>query len=183
MTEPRKPIFGFLWPKPDPDAPVDGAYRQVRLVRISPRGPVRLATLVLGSIVVTMVAASLLMASLTTAFTVATVAGGALVATAIVLLLRGWVVGTYVNDDGVTIETTWRRTSIPWASVVTITTQSGPAPFLGLPIRVTSQRSFVTRTDGTSLPTHIYACSPDLWLRDEAFDMAQLRLQRWRDER
>jgi hypothetical protein len=183
VTEPRKPIFGFLWPKPDPAAPVDGAYRQVRRVRISPRGPVRLATLVLGSVAVTMVAASLVMASLTTTVTLATVAGGALVATAIVLILRGWVVGTYVNDEGVTIETTWRRTSIPWSSVRTIATQQGPAPFLGLPVRVPSQRSVVTTSDGTTLPTHVYACSPDLWLRAEAFDMARLRLERWRDER
>lgn len=183
MTEPRKPIFGFLWPKPDPAAPVDGAYRQVRRVRISPRGPVRLATLVLGSIIITIAAASLMMASLTTAITLATVVGGALVATGIVLVLRGWVVGTYVNDDGVTVETTWRRTFIPWASVREITTQRLPSPFLGLPLRVPSTRAFVTRSDGSAVPTHVYACSPDLWLRAEAFDMARLRLERWRDER
>ena len=46
MNEPRKPIFGFLWPRPDPNAPVDGDYRQVRRVRVSPRGPIRLAGLV-----------------------------------------------------------------------------------------------------------------------------------------
>jgi hypothetical protein len=183
MTEPRKPIFGFLWPKPDPAAPVDGAYRQVRRVRINPRGPVRVAVLMLGSITVTIVAATLVMAALTTTVTLATVAGGALVATGIVLVLRGWVVGTYVNDEAVTVETTWRRTSIPWASVRAITTQESPAPFLGLPVRVPSLRSVVTTSDGASLPTHVYACSPDLWLRPEAFDMARLRLERWRDER
>jgi hypothetical protein len=32
------------------------------------------------------------------------------------------------------------------------------------------------------LPTHVYGCSPDLWLRGEAFDMARLRLERWLDE-
>ncbi len=117
MNEPRKPVFGFLWPKPDPDAPVDGAYRQVRRVRIAPRGPVRLATLFLGSVVVVMASASLIMAALTTAVSAATVVGGALVASAIVLILRGWVVGTYVSDEGLTVETTWRRTSMPWPSV------------------------------------------------------------------
>jgi hypothetical protein len=183
MTEPRKPIFGFLWPKPDPDAPVDGAYRQVRRVRISPRGPVRLAALLLGSVTVTIAAATLVMASLATTVTLATVAGGALVATGIVLILRGWVVGTYVNDEAVTIETTWRRSTIPWASVRAITTQEAPAPFLGLPVRVPSLRAFVTTSDGATLPTHVYACSPDLWLRAEAFDIARLRLERWRDER
>ena len=62
MKEPRKPIFGFLWPKPDPDAPVDEAYRQVRRVRITPRGPIRLVTLLLGSVLLTIVAASVVMA-------------------------------------------------------------------------------------------------------------------------
>lgn len=183
MTEPRKPIFGFLWPRPDPDAPVDGAYRQVRRVRITARGPVRLATLLIGSAVVAMAGAALMMAALTTAVSLATVIGGALVATAIALILRGWVVGTYVSDEGVTIETTWRRSTVPWAAVRSVSTQPCRAPLLGLPVPVASVRSVVTTTDGVELPTHVYASSPDLWLRAEAFDMARLRLERWRDER
>ncbi len=183
MSEPRKPVFGFLWPKPDPNAPVDGAYRQVRRVRITPRGPVRLAALFLASVIVVMASASLIMAALTTAVSAATVIGGALVASAIVLILRGWVVGTYVSDEAVTVETTWRRTTIPWTSVRTVATESCRAPFLGLPVRVGSTRSMVTTTDGSTVPTHVYGCSPDLWLRAEALDMASLRLERWRDER
>jgi hypothetical protein len=183
MTEPRKPIFGFLWPRPDPDAPVDSAYRQVRRIRVTPRGPVRLATLLISSAAVAMAGASIMMAALTTAVSVATVIGGAVVATAIALILRGWVVGTFVNDAGVTIETTWRRTSIPWASVRAVTTEAGRAPFLGLPLPVASSRTVVTTSDGVRLPTHVYASSPDLWLRAEAFDMARLRLERWLDER
>lgn len=183
MTEPRKPIFGFLWPKPDPDAPVDAAYRQVRRVRITPRGPIRLATLLIGSAVVAMAGASLMMAALTTVTSATTVIGGALVATAIVLILRGWVVGTYVSDDAVTVETTWRRTTVPWTAVRSVSTEPCRAPFLGLPLPMASTRSVVTTTDGATLPTHVYSCSPDLWLRAEAFDMASLRLERWRDER
>lgn len=183
MTEPRKPIFGFLWPKPDPNAPVDGAYRQIRRVRIVPRGPIRLAMLLIGSAVVAMAGASLMMAALTTAVTATTVIGSALVATTIALILRGWVVGTYVNDEGVTVETTWRRTRVPWTAVRTVTTQPCRAPLLGLPLTIQSIRSVVTTTDGDELPTHVYACSPDLWLRAEAFDMARLRLERWLEER
>ena len=37
----------------------------------------------------------------------------------------------------------------------------------------------VTTTDGTTVATHVYGCSPDLWLRPEALDMAGLRLERW----
>jgi hypothetical protein len=183
MTEPRKPLFGFLWPKPDPQAPVDGAYRQVRRVRVTGRGPIRLATLLVGSVLLTIVAGAIVMASLLTAITPTTVVGGAVVATGIVLVLRGWVVGTYVTDEAVTVETTWRRTTVPWTAVRAVTTQEGRAPFLGLPVPVRSTRSIVTTTDGRELPTHVFSCSPDLWLRAEAFDMARLRLERWHDER
>lgn len=179
MNEPRKPIFGFLWPKPDPNAPVDAAYRQVRRVRITPRGPIRLATLLVGSAVVAMSGASLMMAALTTAVSVTTVIGGALVATAIVLILRGWVVGTYVSDEAVTVETTWRRITVPWASVQAVTSEACRAPFLGLPVRVASTRSVVTTTDGTTVATHVYRRSPDLWLRPEAYDIAVDRLATW----
>ena len=183
MTEPRKPIFGFLWPRPDPDAPLDAAYRQVRRVRITPRGPIRLATLLVGSTLTAMAAASTIMAALTTVVSATTVLSGAIVATAIVLILRGWVVGTYVNDMGVTIETTWRHRTIPWAEVRTIETVTDRAPFLGLPARLTAERSVVQTTDGAKVATHVYSCSPDLWLRAEAFDMARLRLERWQGER
>jgi hypothetical protein len=183
MTEPRKPVFGFLWPKPDPNAPVDGAYRQVRRVRITPRGPVRLAALLVGSVLLTIAASTIVMASLLTALTLATVIGAAVVASGIVLVLRGWVVGTYVSDEAVTVETTWGRTTVPWGDVRTVATHDCRAPFLGLPVPVAATRSLVTTTDGRTVPTHVYSCSPDLWLRAEAFDMARLRLERWRDER
>ena len=109
MSQPRKPIFGFLWPTPDPAAPVDGDYRQVRLVRVTPRGPVRLAVLIVGSALVTVCAGTLVMAALTTPLTPLTVVGAAVTGTLLVLVLRGWVVGTFVNDDLVRVETTWRR--------------------------------------------------------------------------
>ena len=109
MTEPRKPIFGFLWPRPDPHAPLDGAYRQVRLVRVAARGPIRLAVLILGAIITTMTTGTVVMATLTTSFSVASVLGAAICASAIFLLLRGWVVGTFVTDQGVTVDSTWRR--------------------------------------------------------------------------
>ncbi len=75
-----------------------------------------------------------MMAALTTVVSAATVIGGALVATAIVLILRGWVVGTYVSDEALTVETTWRRTTIPWTAVRAVTTEECRAPFLGLPV-------------------------------------------------
>ena len=179
MTEPRKPIFGFLWPRPDPHAPVDGAYRQVRLVRVAARGPIRLAVLILGAIMTTMTTGTVVMATLTTSFSVTTVLGAAICASAIFLLLRGWVVGTFVTDQGVTVDSTWRRETIPWSEIRSAALREQRSPFLGLPVRVPARRSVLVLADGRSVATHVYSTSPDLWLRPEALDMARLRLERW----
>ena len=61
MSTPRKPIFGFLWPRPDPNAPVDEAYRQVRGVRVAPRGPIRLTALVIATLLTISAMGSMLM--------------------------------------------------------------------------------------------------------------------------
>lgn len=182
MNEPRKPIFGFLWPRPDPNAPVDGDYRQVRRVRVSPRGPIRLAGLVALAVATVIGTGSAVMAAAATTLSPLTVLGGAAAATAIFLLLRGWVVGTYVNDAALVIQTTFRTTVLPWTDVRAVTTADQPCPFLGLPIRVRSVRLSAVDTSGRVHPTGVYASSPDFWLRPEAFDMARLRLERWRQD-
>jgi hypothetical protein len=179
MNEPRKPIFGFLWPKPDPNAPVDGAYRQERLVRVAPRGPIRVAVLLVGTILTTAATGAIVMAGLTTRLSPATVIGAAVSACAIFLVLRGWVVGTFVTDRAVTIESTWRREVIPWSSVRSIEFRSQRAPLVGLPLPVRADRSVLVLDDGRPVATHVYSTSPDLWLRPEALDMARLRLERW----
>ena len=179
MSEPRKPIFGFLWPKPDLDAPVDGAYRQLRMVRLTSRGPVRVLTLAVGSVLTVAILGTALMAGLAAGLSAATVVGAAIAATALVLLLRGWVVGTYVNDAALTVETLWRRRTLPWSDVAGIAIIAGPVPFLGLPVRIAGSRCVVQLRDGSTVATHLYTASPDLWLRPEAFDMAATRLQNW----
>jgi hypothetical protein len=181
MNEPRRPVFWFLWPRPDPNAPVDGAYRQTRRVRVTPRGPIRIALLLLGTFVMISTTGSLVMASFDTGLSPLTVIGSAISASILALVLRGWVVGTYVTDHGVTVETTWRELAVPWDEVRSISDTPTRAPFLGLPIRTTVPRSVIHTHDGRVVGTHVYTTSPDLWLRAEAFDMARLRLERWRE--
>lgn len=183
MTEPRKPIFGFLWPARDPNAPVDAAYRQIRKVRITPRGPVRLLALVLGSVTLALTTASAILSGVIAGFSAATVVGAALSASGLVLVLRGWVVGTFVSDHAVTVETMWRQTVVPWTDVREVVTEDERVPLLGLPVRARGRRTTVILTDGRRQATHVYTTSPDLWLRPEAFDMASLRLERWTDAR
>ena len=182
MNEPRKPIFGFLWARPDPQAPVDGAYRQVRPVRISPRGPIRLVTLLVGAAGVAVTTGTVVLGAATTSLTPITVAAGALAATSLVLLLRGWVVGTYVTDDHLVIETTWRRTRLTWAQVARLDDETRRCPFLGIPLGVPARRIVVVDDSGAIHGTHVYSTSPDYWLRPEALDIAVLRLGRWHQD-
>ena len=98
MTEEQpRPILGFLWPRPDSSAPVDEAYVQVRLIRVPSRGPLRVALLVAGTAGLTMIAGSALSAAIGTSWLLL-IPVSALLATFLVLLLRCWSVGTYVND-------------------------------------------------------------------------------------
>jgi hypothetical protein len=126
-----------------------------------------------------MATGSLLMAAVSTPVSLPTFVGSALLAAALVASLRGWVVGTYVSDDGVVIETVLRRIAVPWNEVRAVVARTAPCPFLGTPLRTAAARLFVETVDGHRIPTHVYATSPDLWLRPVAFDMAQLRLARW----
>lgn len=179
MTEPRKPIFGFLWPKPDPDAPVDAAYRQLRKVRIPGRGLLRVLVLFIATVLTVSLIGSALMAGLAAPSLPAVIIGAAVSATALVLVLRGWVVGTFVTDAAVSIDTTWRRTTLPWSEVESIEVQRGRVPLLGTPIPVAGDRCIVVTRDGRRLPTHIYTSSPDVLFSAEAFDIARLRLVHW----
>lgn len=180
VTEPRKPIFGFLWAKPDPDAPLDAAYQQTRRVRVTPRGPLRLAVLVVGTLLVAIGAGSAILAGLSTGSLAAAFVASAVVGLALVLVLRGWVLGTYVTDTAVTIERAFVRVTVPWTEIVSVDVLDGRRGFLGLPIRTRARCCNLRLADGSHEPTHIYSTSPDLWLRPEAFDMAALRLERWK---
>ncbi len=179
MTEPRKPIFGFLWAAQD--GPVDGDFHQVRRVRVTGRGPWRVVALSVLSAATVAVLGTALMAALSTGASVASLVGAALGATALFLTLRGWVVGTYVTDAGLSVERTFRRVSVGWDDVEQVDEVEGRTPLLGTPVPVPGRRCVVTLRDGSTLRTHIYTTSPDLWLRPEAYDMARLRLDRWQE--
>jgi hypothetical protein len=178
----RKPIFGFLWPKPDPHAPVDGAYRQVRPVRVSRRGPLRVAALLLLTLGVAAATGTVLGAALDAGFSWLVVVGAALVASGFALMLRAWVVGTAVTDEALVVETLWRRRVVPWEDVSALDLVAGSCPLLGTPLPVRGTRVVARTVDG-DVPTHLYTTSPDYLGRAEAWDMAVLRLQRWREGR
>lgn len=185
---PRRPIFWFLWPRPDPHAPLDAAYRQQRWIRVIRQGPWRLAFLVPFSLAVVTGLASVAVAAATagsggTIERIGVLAAVALVGgLALLLLSRAWVVGTYVNDGGARVSQTWRSTVVPWTAVVAVHRGPGRARLLGLPLQRPAVRVDLVLDDGTVLPTHVTSVSPDLLGRPEAFDIAALTLQRWWEE-
>ncbi len=179
MTRDRRPVFWFLWPRPDPSAPVDDDYVQVRPLRIPRRGPFRWALLLIGTVALGATTGSAVLAALAAPLTPGAFLGAAISASALVLILRGWVVGTHVNDAGVTVDTLWRRRFVPWPAIASTACVERTGPWLGLPLPVPARRVILTLDDGETLPTHIYSTSPDLFLRPEAFDMACQQWENW----
>lgn len=179
MRRPQRPLFGFLWPSPDPHAPVDRDYRQTRLVRITPRGPLRLLLLGVGTIVTVFLLTAALLTAIASPMSAATFVAAGIAATCVALVLRGWVVGAFVNDDGVVVDTLLRRESIPWTSVAAVDCREDGARLLGTPLRVPGRRIILIATSGQTHETHLSSTSLDLLWRPEAFSIAQERLESW----
>lgn len=179
MKESRRPIFWFLWPRIDPHAPTDERAVQMRLVRVAPRGPVRIGLLIAASIATVLLLVTAVLTVTSSGITLGALLGSALAATMLALSLRGWVVGTYVNDAGIVIETTFRRTSLPWEEIASITLDQRASPLLGLPLPLRTSRVAIHLLDGQAMGTHVYGTSPDLCCRPDALDMAHLRLLNW----
>jgi hypothetical protein len=188
MSEPqRRPIFWFLWPRPDPHAPVDGDVRQTRWVRVCRQGPWRLAMLVPLTLLAVSLAASVVLAVATTGGETmqriaVLVVVGIVTGLGLALMLRAWVVGTYVNDHGAKVSRLVSAVAVPWSRVDAIHRGPGRALLFGLLWRTDAVRVDLVLDDGTVLPTHVTSVSPDLLGRPEAFDMASLRLVRWWEE-
>ena len=163
-----RPIYGFLWPRADPRAPVDEGYVQVRLIRVPSRGPMRIILLVAGTVGLMMLTGSALSAAVGTSWLLLFPVS-ALIATYLVLLLRCWSVGTYVNDAGIAVQRLLGTDSARWAQVRDVMDESGLV--------------IVTLRDGRRLRTHIDRRSLDLIGRAEQYDMAKLALQRWGEHR
>jgi len=158
----NRPIFGFLWP-PDPEDK-DSSATQRRLIRIPARGPIRLALLLLASVLLVMVSGSLILAGVSN--WIVLLPASFVIATFTLLLLRAWTIGTYVNDDGIVIQRLLRADVAPWRDVHALTTDS-------------AGQVWVMLYTGQRYPTDIAPRSLDLFGRGEAYDMAHSRINRW----
>lgn len=166
MNEQQRPIFGFLWPKPS--GAVDAEATQERLIRIPARGFVRIALLVVASLLIVMVTAGAVVAAIGT-HPLILIPVAALVATFWVLALRAWSVGTFVNDRGVVVVSMLATRATPWRDVASVRDVDG--------------RVDIVRRDGRVLSTHVHRGGIDLLGSAERYDMARLALQRWGEQR
>lgn len=180
MNPPQRPLLGFLWPRPDPLAPVDEAAVQARLVRVMTRGPLRLLTLTAATLLCVLLASTAVLTAASAPLSAAALVGAALAATMICITLRGWVLGTYVNDHGIVVDTMVRRVRIPWAEVSRLICADEGVPLLGTPLRVPGRRMIVHTAHGARIGTHVYTHSPDVVGRSDAFAVAGERLENWR---
>jgi hypothetical protein len=173
MGEPifRKPIFGSVWRYPQADPQ--------RLQRVGRRGFLRLAVLVpLTLLLVSLLSISIVYATTGISLSEAIIIGFFL-ASATVLVLRGWMLGTFVNGNGFKIVTLLNTNSGLWKQHYQVETESTVWKIAGVPIGITSQRVVLTSNDGRQINTHIYIGSVDGIFTHERFDVLFRLLQRW----
>lgn len=161
MTQRR--IFAFLWPDA-PQGPVDDQARQVRYLRVSGRGPLRMVLLVaLSLLTFGLGLVGILVVSVSPTIPALAVV---IVALAILVpfLARCWQVGTYVNDHGVRIIWLWRTIQLPWSSVTSIDSDS---------------RGVTLQTRSGAISTHIASRGMDYLGRPEVYVISRDRLTNW----
>lgn len=173
MGEPvfRKPIFGSVWRYPEADPQ--------RLQRLGRRGFLRLAVLVpLTLLLVSLLSISIVYATTGISLSEAIIIGFFL-ASATVLVLRGWMLGTFVNGNGFKIVTLLNTISGLWTQHYQVQTQSTSWKIAGVPIGIKSKRVVLISTSGRQIHTHVYLGSVDGIFTHERFDVLFRLLQRW----
>jgi hypothetical protein len=173
MGEPifRKPIFGSVWRYPEADPQ--------RLQRVGRRGFLRLAVLVpLTLSLVSLLAISIVYATTGISLAEAMIIGFFL-ASGTVIVLRGWMLGTFVNGNGFKIVTLLNTISGLWKQHYLVETQSTLWRLAGVPIGIKSQRVVLISNHGRQIHTHIYIGSVDGIFTNERFDVLFQLLRRW----
>ena len=173
MGEPtfRKPIFGAVWRYPELDLN--------RLQRVGRRGFLRLVVLVpLTLSLVSFAAISVVYATTGIPVIEAFLIGFALASSA-VLILRGWMLGTYVNGNGFKIVTLLTTRSGAWSNCYEPEVETTVWRCAGIPLGIASRRVILVGANGTRLQTHVYLGSIDGIFTRERFDVLYQLLRRW----
>ena len=176
MPEPqfRKPIFGFLWTNSS-----EISTNQSRFLRVGRRGIIRLGILVTSTLVLLSVATISTGYLLTSNAIIESFLIGAMVATSSVLVLRGWILGTYVNDTGIKIVRTLSTRVVPWTDVEDVHKTLAAWRLLSIPIGLRSHHVVLRTKQNELIPTHVYKGSIDGLFTDDSVDILQSLITRW----
>jgi hypothetical protein len=168
-----------------PKGPVDGAYRQVKLMRPYRPGFPRILMSAMGVVVflIPMYSAIIILLSPGTPLVPRLLFAGSLALIAsgtAILVSRLFSAGVYVSDGGLRIVTIRRMLSIPWSDVADVSSATSRTEILSVPFaKTTGQLVVVTTRDGGPLRTPVTSTGLDFLGRAEAYDAAALALERW----
>ncbi len=179
MPEPQfqKPIFRNIW-KSEGEVKVA---EQVRFLRIGHRGLIRLTLLILLTLNLVGIAAISIVFLTTSGDLVTSILLGFGIATYAVLVFRGWMLGTYVNDAGCKVIRLLTTRATPWSDVAQIE-ESFRRPY-GLPIGLRTRHLALHTNSLMTVKTHIFIGSIDGIFTVENYQMKKSLLQRWLDSK
>ena len=176
MPEPefRKPIFNFVWVRPLHTTP-----EQIRFIRVGHRGIIRLIALTLGTLALAAFSSISIAYLLSTRNPIQSVLLAAILATLSVVVFRGWIAGTYVNDHGIKIIRILTTDAIPWSLVKEVERVSTVWNFAGIPFGLKTPRVVIRELDNSMTPTHIYMGSIDGIFTTDTLTTLQSMITRW----
>jgi hypothetical protein len=179
MPEPQfqKPIFRNVW-KSDVEVRIA---EQLRYLRIGHRGLVRLTLLILLTLNLVGIAAISIVYLTSSGDLGASILLGFGIATFAVLVFRGWMLGTYVNDAGCKVIRLLTTRAIPWNDIAKIEELS--SRLYGLPLRLRTRHLAMSTNSLELVMTHIFIGSIDGIFTEENYQMKKSLLQRWLDSK
>ncbi len=170
----QKPIFGFLWP-----GNVNTTGHQLRFMRVVPRGFIRLTILIIFTLT--------LMSGTTISITYLLLAqnipesllAGAVIATIAVITFRAWMVGTFINDNGIKIVNLFSTRGAHWDQVAFVERDYFTWHLGKLPIGKSTLRITIVTKESQRLPTHVYVGSIDGIYSESKFEITYSLINRW----
>ena len=156
--EPPPAVFRTLWPPEQ----ASNAPSSHRLSRLPSRGPWQILLLLAATGLVLTLLPSAILAAMSLGEPLPAVSTGLMSAGALSLLMRAWVRGTYVNEQGYLVRRLLNSQRGRWIDVVEVHQERG--------------RLVLKRVDARNVATQVGPRTLDTLLRPEAADMAVLRL-------
>lgn len=168
-----------------PEGPLDGAYRQIRWVRLYRPGPWRVVVFLagMGALFISLLSALLVLLVASAPLVNRLLVSGSLGMIAFgfaTLTMRIYSTSVYVNDSNLQLFTLRTTLIVPWGAVADVSATHGRIALLGMPfIKVDGDAVVVTTRDGGPVLTPVTSRGLDFFGRPQAYDVAALAVERW----